>query len=406
MIRNTLLQERKATAKLSKTNNGGGLQSSNAMNGAFTISNVGGSNAGGVGGSTIGSGKNQVVVSKTSIMYRPRGESHDGPLPSLSGACAVYLHCLALLKDCMQRTTATHHQVTHHQMTAESNHPASSMAEGGGSNVHVMTLRHVQQGLTALFDQIILRVEQCHKRLSTLPNPTYGSTMGGRSRSASIASGQGLGVSPGTTDGMISVASASPTTHSPPWLLTAPLHSIHSPSHYPHALPVPSSTTVSAGRITAEPLMYRAALQLARDASVDELLGNLQQACDSYTSARLLIEGVMMTATEPSDRATLQHFAHTFGEQYTQCRMLLESHSQILPGLPGGGVSSMGMSNAHTTVKQPSSMTIPLQNNNNNNNNNSNSSPVVATTIPLVGVGSIGVPPLPQQQQQQQQSQG
>ena len=100
------MQERKVFAKLSKTNPNqtnhvhGGVHSSNAMNGAFingggsTVggnNTVGGSNpVGGVGGSVIGgsaigSGKNAVVMSKGSLMYRQRGDSHDGPLPSLSG---------------------------------------------------------------------------------------------------------------------------------------------------------------------------------------------------------------------------------------------------------------------------------------------------------------------------------
>ena len=114
----------------------------------------------------------------------------------------MYLHCLALLKDCMQRTTATHHQVTteNNPHPHSHSHPQSHMGGEGNNNVnnvHVLTLRRVQQGLTALFDQIILRVEQCHKRLSTLPNhqahassaSTIGNhnhnhnhSMGGRSR--------------------------------------------------------------------------------------------------------------------------------------------------------------------------------------------------------------------------------
>jgi hypothetical protein len=42
------------------------------------------------------------------------------------------------------------------------------------------------------------------------------------------------------------------------------------------------SSVGSPGRITAEPLMYRAAIQLARDASVEELLGNLQTCVDCF----------------------------------------------------------------------------------------------------------------------------
>ena len=85
MIKETLLQERKATAKLSKTNNGS-LQNSTAMNGVGTGANVGNNNT--AGGNNNGMGisvKNNVVMSKGSMMYRQRGDSQDGPLPSLSG---------------------------------------------------------------------------------------------------------------------------------------------------------------------------------------------------------------------------------------------------------------------------------------------------------------------------------
>ena len=51
---------------------------------------------------------------------------------------------------------------------------------------------------------------------------------------------------------------------------------------------LPLQTPVSPGRITAEPLMYRAGLQLARDASVEELLGNLQMYVHSCCYTLLL----------------------------------------------------------------------------------------------------------------------
>jgi hypothetical protein len=37
---------------------------------------------------------------------RARSDSLEGPINYLSGACALYLHALALLKDCLQRTLA------------------------------------------------------------------------------------------------------------------------------------------------------------------------------------------------------------------------------------------------------------------------------------------------------------
>jgi len=69
----------------------------------------------------------------------------------------------------------------------------------------------------------------------------------------------------------------------------------------------------------AEPLMYKAAMQLARDASVEELLGNLHRASSHYNSAKLLIESVLMTAHDPSDKRILQQLATTFSEQQNAC---------------------------------------------------------------------------------------
>ena len=43
--------------------------------------------------------------------------------------------------------------------------------------------------------------------------------------------------------------------------------------------------------------MYKAAMQLAREASVEELLGNLTDAQKHYSNAKLLIEAVMITVT-------------------------------------------------------------------------------------------------------------
>ena len=37
---------------------------------------------------------------------RRRVDSNDGPFASLSGACALYLHCLALLRDSLRRATS------------------------------------------------------------------------------------------------------------------------------------------------------------------------------------------------------------------------------------------------------------------------------------------------------------
>ena len=78
-----------------------------------------------------------------------------------------------------------------------------------------------------------------------------------------------------TTDSFASsISSNSPlTSPSPP---TPTPRTLSPPATLSLILIHPSSSSGSPGRITAEPLMYRAALQLARDASVEELLGNLQ----------------------------------------------------------------------------------------------------------------------------------
>jgi hypothetical protein len=57
------------------------------------------------------------------------------------------------------------------------------------------------------------------------------------------------------------------------------------------------------------------------------------RACDDYSNAMLLIEGVMMTATEPADRATLQHLSQAFHGQYQHCQELLDSYAQLLPNI-------------------------------------------------------------------------
>jgi hypothetical protein len=282
------------------------------------------------------------------VSQRPRGESTDGPMPSFAGACAMYLHCLALLRDCIQRTGAVGRAL------AQPFPPP-----GGPVSADMVTLSRVQAGLLTLFDQVLARVEQCHKRLTAAhaaaaAAAASASAQAARGRSASNASSNSVaGYAP--SDGT-SVASASPAAYSPTWLLHGPLA-----GHAGNAAAGPASASVC-GRITAEPLMYRAAWQLARDAGVDELLGNLLkvtpfpslhaslcrsffslkmvycfdvqlwcQASEDYTSARLLLEGVMMTATEAADRASLHGMAQACGDHAAHCRALLESHSQILP---------------------------------------------------------------------------
>jgi hypothetical protein len=73
-----------------------------------------------------------------------------------------------------------------------------------------------------------------------------------------------------------------------------------------------------------EPLMYKAAMQLAREANVEELLGNLIEAQKRYANAKLLIEAVMITATDPNDRRNLLFFAKEFSTCQTVCSQFLK----------------------------------------------------------------------------------
>lgn len=76
-----------------------------------------------------------------------------------------------------------------------------------------------------------------------------------------------------------------------------------------------------------EPLLYKAAMEIAREASVEELLGNFDKACGLFLSARLLIEVIMMTANDPLDRKNLQGFANKFTNQHSLCARF---HSDLI----------------------------------------------------------------------------
>lgn len=66
----------------------------------------------------------------------------------------------------------------------------------------------------------------------------------------------------------------------------------------------------------AQHILYEAALQLGQEASVQELLGNLKNACELYKNAKSLVESVLITASDPSDRRVLSGFAQMFAEQF------------------------------------------------------------------------------------------
>lgn len=69
-----------------------------------------------------------------------------------------------------------------------------------------------------------------------------------------------------------------------------------------------------------EPIIYEAALKLGQEAAVEELLGNLKVACDHYLDAKLLVECVLLSASEAADRRVLQGYAKMFFDQFTLCK--------------------------------------------------------------------------------------
>lgn len=69
-------------------------------------------------------------------------------------------------------------------------------------------------------------------------------------------------------------------------------------------------------------------MELAKGASVEELLGNLGKSHDLYTDAKLLIESIMLTAVDNNDKRILQQFEKIFSEQQIVCR---NDHSSLYP---------------------------------------------------------------------------
>ena len=84
------------------------------------------------------------------------------------------------------------------------------------------------------------------------------------------------------------------------------------------------------------------------------------RACDLYSSAQLLIEGVLLTVVDPGDKNVLLNFVGAFKDQLEHCR----HKTSILFSVPN---SLLTMSHAY---------------NNNNNNNNYFLSASQAETTP------------------------
>lgn len=104
----------------------------------------------------------------------------------------------------------------------------------------------------------------------------------------------------------------------------------------------------------------------------------LHSACENYTTARLLIEGVLITAYDPTDRETLQQFVVTFNDQLAHCRQLLESHIMLLPAQPKGVTKQVPVwPNVSTNINHSHNQCQGLHNNQllNHQNVNMNSNP-------------------------------
>lgn len=64
-------------------------------------------------------------------------------------------------------------------------------------------------------------------------------------------------------------------------------------------------------------------MDLGRQGSVDELLGNLDAACDHFHSARLLIESIMISTNNTADKKILKSYLMLFESQYHKCSKAL-----------------------------------------------------------------------------------
>jgi hypothetical protein len=73
--------------------------------------------------------------------------------------------------------------------------------------------------------------------------------------------------------------------------------------------------------ITAEKLIYDFALQLGRDAAVQELLHNYPKADKKYENGLLLLEQLFAEVTAPKDKEILQNYISGFINRITQLRI-------------------------------------------------------------------------------------
>jgi hypothetical protein len=81
-----------------------------------------------------------------------------------------------------------------------------------------------------------------------------------------------------------------------------------------------------------ESAMHKAAIKLALEASVEELLGNLERAQNNYFSARMLIQCILANAQDEVDKKKLSHYLNIITNQYEICKELqkpLSNYSQL-----------------------------------------------------------------------------
>jgi len=69
----------------------------------------------------------------------------------------------------------------------------------------------------------------------------------------------------------------------------------------------------------AEPLLLHAAVQLTSEGTVQQLLGDLMKACDSFQLAKFLVEAVLLTASDSNDRRQLQGLLKQISEKLDAC---------------------------------------------------------------------------------------
>lgn len=80
------------------------------------------------------------------------------------------------------------------------------------------------------------------------------------------------------------------------------------------------------------PIIYYTAMELAKEASISAMLGNLEQAYAQYDLARLLIECLLITAESAADRKVLQSFVDMFVQSLEELKKTKDQFTIIDTG--------------------------------------------------------------------------